>query len=268
MRHPFPVGRLGGLSPRRRVLFLGVGLAAAVILAASAVLVVQSRVADRRAAPAQDRPGPVVLVPGYGGGTASLTVLAGRLRQAGRQAAVLQLPGGATGDLAGQARALDEHVARVLDAGAPSVDVVGYSAGGVVARLWVQRHDGPAKARRVVTLGSPHHGANLAAAGAAAAPGVCPMACQQLVPGSRLLGGLATPVPVPPQWLSMWTVQDETVRPVDSARLEGALNLPVQSVCPDLRLRHGQLPTDPVVTAFVLAALGPGPMVAPQPGRC
>jgi triacylglycerol lipase len=266
MGHACLVRRLGGLSPRRRFLLAGVGLLAAAILAVVTVVLVRSQV-HRGGVPSAQRPGPVVLVPGYGGGTAGLAVLAGRLRQAGRQAIVVQLPD-ATGDLGGQARVLDGYVERALDGGAQSVDVVGYSAGGVVARLWVQSHHGSVKARRVVTLGSPHHGAQLAAAGAAAAPGVCPLACQQLVPGSRLLRDLTSPVPVPPQWLSLWTVQDETVQPADSARLEGALNLPVQSTCPGLRVSHGQLPSDPVVTSLVLAALGPGPLVAPQAGRC
>jgi pimeloyl-ACP methyl ester carboxylesterase len=210
----------------------------------------------------------VLLVPGYGGGTGALDVLAGHLRDAGRQATVVRLPGDGTGDLNAQAATLDSAVAGALRGGAPSVDVVGYSAGGVVARLWAQDHDGRHKARRVVTLGSPHHGASLAASGTAALPGACPAACRQLAPGSRLLSGLATPVRVPPEWMSVWTTGDRTVTPPDSARLEGAVNVAVQSVCPDLRLDHGELPTDPAVTRFVLGALGPGPLRSPDPDDC
>jgi pimeloyl-ACP methyl ester carboxylesterase len=218
--------------------------------------------------PAQDRPGPVLLVPGYGGGTGGLNVLAGRLRAAGRQATVVALPGDGTGDLTAQADALDAAVTEALRGGAPSVDVIGYSAGGVVVRVWAQRHDGAHRARRVVTLGSPHHGAALAAAGAAAAPDACPTACQQLAPGSRLLAGLDVPVPTPPYWLSIWTTGDQTVTPPDSARLDGAVNVPVQSVCPALRLGHGDLPTDPTVARFVLVALGTGPLAPPTPADC
>jgi triacylglycerol lipase len=258
----------GGLSRRRRLLLVGVGIFTVAVLLAAGIPVILSRVGgDGRAVPSQDQPGPVLLVPGYGGGVAGVSVLAGRLRQAGRQATVVRLPD-ATGDLAEQARVLDGYVEEALRRGAASVDVVGHSAGGVVARLWVQRHDGPAKARRVVTLGSPHHGADLAAAGAAVAPGACPTACQQLAAGSRLLAGLRTPVPVPPMWLSLWTVQDETVTPVESARLEGAINVPVQSICPGLRVSHAALPTDPFVAGLVLTALGPGPLAAPHPQPC
>jgi triacylglycerol lipase len=256
----------GGLSRRRRWLLFGVGVCVVAVVLVVGAAVVGSRIGgDGRAVPSQDQPGLVLLVPGYGGGLAGVSVLAGRLRQAGRQATVVRLPD-ATGDLVGQARVLDGYVEEALRGGASSVDVVGHSAGGVVARLWVQRHDGRFKARRVVTLGSPHHGADLAAAGAAVAAGACPAACQQLAAGSRLLAGLATPVPVPPAWLSLWTVQDETVKPVESARLEGAINVPVQSICPSARVSHAALPTDPFVTGLVIAALGPGPLVAPAPG--
>jgi hypothetical protein len=48
------------------------------------------------------------------------------------------------------------------------------------------------------------------------------------------------------------------VTPPDSARLDGALNLTVQSVCPDLRVLHGQLPSNPFVQSLVVAELGRG----------
>src|SRR6185312_13455028 len=171
--------------------------------------------------PDQDKPGVVLLVPGYGGGTDGLERLAAAIRATGRTATVVEMPDEGTGDLGAQADTLDRAATAALR-NSPSVDVIGYSAGGVVARLWVQRHDGVHKARRVVTLGSPHQGARLAAAGAAGLPGACPAACRQLAPGSSLLDQLRSPVPDPPQWLSIWTEQDQTVQPPDSARLDGA----------------------------------------------
>jgi hypothetical protein len=56
----------------------------------------------------------------------------------------------------------------------------------------------------------------------------------------------------------VWTTDDRTVQPPDSARLAGALDISVQSVCPGARVSHGGLPADPLVQRMVLAELGPG----------
>jgi triacylglycerol lipase len=249
------------VSPRRRLV---IGAALAVVLAVAVIVVV--RIVAGRVSPDgpadQARLGTVLLVPGYGGNQRTLLQLAERLRSEGRTATVVTPPGDGTGDLRAQADTLDDAVQQALRDGAPSVDIVGYSAGGVVTRLWLDRHDGSSATRRVVTLGSPHHGTKLAAAGAALAPGACPTACQQLAPGSDLLDDLdEDPVPVP--WLSVWTDNDETVQPPDSARLDGAVNMSMQSVCPAAQISHSQLPVDPLVTALVLRALGTGPIAKP-----
>jgi triacylglycerol lipase len=219
--------------------------------------------------PAQGRLGPVLLIPGYGGETGSLQALADRIRASGRTATVLQLPGTGTGSLVADAAVLNAAVSRDLQGGAPSVDVVGYSAGGVVALLWAKRDGGAAKARRVITLGAPFHGSQLAAAAVAFAPGECPAACRQLVPGSKLLASLnAGASAVLPRWLSLWTADDAVVQPPDSARLAGAVNVPLQSLCRAARISHSQLPTSPVVTAIVLQELGPGLLHRPSAADC
>ena len=217
----------------------------------------------------ENHPGDVLLVPGYGGSTTALGQLAGRITAAGGHAIVVKLAGDGTGDLQVQANVLNGYVNRALAAGSGPVTVIGYSAGGVVALLWARRDDGPAKARRVITLGSPYHGAQIAAGASGFVPGACPVACQQLVPGSSLLAGLdATPVPARPRWMSLWTTDDQVVTPPGSARLAGAINVPIQSICPDERISHDQLPTNPVVTAIVLQAIGSGPIRSPTPADC
>jgi triacylglycerol esterase/lipase EstA (alpha/beta hydrolase family) len=217
--------------------------------------------AARRVGVLQDKPGPVLLVPGYGGGTASLDRLAETLRATGRTAIVIHLPGGGTGDLRVQARAVGVAARSALAGGAPSVDVVGYSAGGVVVRLWVRDDGGAAVTRRVVTLGSPHHGTDVAALAVAVVGSACPTACRQLTPGSPLLDRLnaADETPAGPRWESIWTTGDELVTPADSARLTGAVDVAVQDVCRGRQVTHGQLPTDPAVQQLVLEALGTEP---------
>jgi triacylglycerol lipase len=248
---------LAGLAPARRRLVLGL---LAVTLAGLAAAVLVPRLGSAPPAVAQDRAGPVLLVPGYGGATGGLEQLAGRLRAAGRDAIVVVLPGDGTGDLGRSAGTLAAAVrAALARTGAASVDVVGYSAGGVVARLWAA-DGGAARARRIVTLGSPHHGTDLAALAGGVLPGDCPAGCEELAPGSALLQRLnaGDETPAGPTWVSVWTTADRTVQPPDSAKLAGALDIPVQSVCADSRVGHGQLPTDPLVQQMVLAELGPG----------
>jgi triacylglycerol lipase len=261
---------LSALPPVRRRLLLGVVAVVVVAVLVAVVLVVANRPGSAAAGPvAQDRPGPVLLVPGYGGSTDSLEVLAARLRSAGRDATVLRLPGDGTGELRDQATVLDRAARAKIAAGAPSVDVVGYSAGGVVARLWAEQNGGSAIARRIVTLGAPHHGTDIAALAGSLLPDQCPTACVELAPTSDLLARLnAEQMPAGPVWVSLWTEQDQVVTPPDSARLDGALNIPIQSVCADAQVDHSSLPRSPVVQSLVLTALAAARPTQPTPADC
>jgi triacylglycerol lipase len=148
------------------------------------------------------------------------------------------------------------------------VDVVGYSAGGVVTRVWVARFGGADVARRIVTLGSPHHGTDVAQLAAGAFGSACPLACRQLAPSGEVLRDLPD-APAGPRWTSVWSTTDEVVSPPASARLAGAVDVPLQSVCPGVRVPHGALPTDPVALAVVLRALsGTGLASAPPAAEC
>jgi len=248
------------------------GLLAAVLVAGVAAVVVAlaSGGGGARRAVAPNLPGPVLLVPGYGGSTSSLSSLAGALRHGGKDVTIVSLPGDGTGDLRAQAQTLGRAATAALArTQAASVDVVGYSACGVVARLWVRDYGGAAVARRVVTLGSPQHGTRLAELGALL-PAACPTACQQLAPDSDLLASLnrGDETPAGPQFYSIWTTDDNVVTPPDSARLTGAVNLTVQSVCAAADVSHGDLPRDRLVQAIVAADLVAGAPVSPTTADC
>ena len=252
-----------GLSPRRRVVF---GALAVIVAAAAAVTGVLVSGGPPR--PVPGRPGTVLLVPGYGGSTGSLDGLAVRIRETGRSAFVVNLAGNGTGDLTAQARVLDGYVNRAIGAGSGPVTVIGYSAGGVVAWLWYDDYGGASRAGKIITLGSPLHGARIAAVGTGFDPAECPVACQQLVPGSALLTQLQQSAQARPPWLSMWSTDDQTVQPPDSARLAGAVNVPLQTVCPGVDIQHSQLPSAPLVVGLVLRELAGDSVTAPAPGQC
>ena len=71
-----------------------------------------------------------------------------------------------------------------------------------------------------------------------------------------------------PPWLSLWSADDQTVQPPDSARLPGAVNVPLQSVCPGVTIQHSQLPTAPLVVGLVLRTLSAGRVTAPAASDC
>ena len=263
MRAPF-----ASAPPSRRRLLRGVSLLAVALLLVLGAAAALPRLTDRQTAVAQDLPGPVLLVPGYGGSTVALSVLADRLEAAGRETVVVELPGDGTGDLREAAAVLAGEVESAVAEGAPSVDVVGFSAGGVTARLYAVEEAG--HLRRVVTLGSPHHGTGFAGLASALAPEACADACRQLVPGSPLLTELNADDETPdgPVWVSVWTAQDEVVTPPESGRLEGSVQIALQDVCPDARVAHGDLPRDPLGMGVVLRALGVDEPTRPDPDDC
>ncbi len=218
----------------------------------------------------QSTQGPVLVVPGYGGDTSDLDPLVRELEKQGRKAVVFRPTSGGTGDLRVQARRLGELAERTMKSNdAESVDVVGYSAGGVVARLYVRNEGGASVVRRVLTLGSPHHGTDVATLAEEAAGG-CPTACEQLTIDSDLLRRLnaGDETPKGPRWLTVRTSLDRTVTPVDSAELEGAVNVEVQGLCPHATTSHGGLPGDPVVLAALGSALGTAAPRAPREVTC
>lgn len=263
---------LSSLSPARRRLVLGVLAVVLIGVVVAAVSFATSRSTGEPVA-SIDRsvPGPVLLIPGFGGSTDALDVLADRLRDEGRDATVVALPGDGTGDLIEQADTLRDAVDTALArTGATSVDVVGYSAGGVVARIWAADLGGAEEARRIVTLGSPHHGTQVAGIAAQFVPDQCPIACRQLAPDSPVLTALNSDdeTPAGPEWVSIWTELDQVVTPPTSASLDGAINIPVQSVCADSTVDHGTLPRDPLVGAMVSAQLGGSSTVTLGAGDC
>jgi len=189
---------------------------------------------------------PVLLLPGFGGSTADLALIAAELRADGRDVRLVELDEDWP-DFATQAAILDEAVGD-----ASSVDVVGFSAGGLVARLWAASDDA---ARRVVTVATPNHGTSPDVLGP-----TCTGGCASLLAGSDLVTQLnADETPDGVEWATIWSETDGVVVPAASAQLEGALDVRVQDVCPGLTLNHVQMLSAPVpaMVAAVLAGSEP-----------
>jgi triacylglycerol lipase len=187
---------------------------------------------------------PVLLLPGFGGSTSDLALIAAELRADDREVRLVELDEDWP-DFETQAALLDDAVGDDS-----SVDVVGFSAGGLVARLWAAGA-GADVARRVVTVATPNHGISPEVLGPD-----CTGGCASLLAGSDLVTGLnADETPDGVEWTTIWSATDGVVTPASSAQLEGALDVRVQDVCPGLTLDHLQMLGAPVpeMVAVVLA---------------
>lgn len=256
------------LSPPRRRLVVTLIVAVSVVVLAGGILAVRSAGGDDPVT--QGEPGPVLVVPGYGGKVSSVDPIVAELKRQGRTVVVVTPTDGGTGDLRVQAKGLGVAANKAMtDSGASSVDVVGYSAGGVVARLWVREYGGAAVARRVLSIGSPQHGTDVAALAADVA-GSCPTACEQLDPDSDLLRTLnaGDETPAGPNWITVRSTSDQVVTPTDTAKLADAMDLVVQEFCPDATTSHSDLPSDPVVIAALQTTLLPALPRIPQGVSC
>jgi triacylglycerol esterase/lipase EstA (alpha/beta hydrolase family) len=121
------------------------------------------------------------------------------------------------------AKQLAARVTEILRlTGAGKVVLVGHSMGGLVARAYLARLGGAPRVARLVTIGSPHHGSELARI----APGQCGA---EMIPGTAWLAALEASdhgAPAVPT-LSIFSRHDNMVAPQDSAMLVGARNLPL-----------------------------------------
>jgi triacylglycerol lipase len=210
--------------------------------------------------------GPVVIVPGYSQGPSSVAPLTRRLRREGRTVVALALPELGRGDIQDSARVLS----RAVDgADGRAVDLVGFSAGGIVVRTYLDDLEDPGLVRRVVLLGAPNHGAEIAEVAAGFDPSLCTGACAQLTPQSSLLAELnaGDETPYPAAYTNVWTELDSVVTPATSALLEGADNLSVQRICPGASVDHGDLVADPLSLGLVVAALR-GDLQPGEPPSC
>lgn len=189
-----------------------------------------------RAAASRD---PVVLVSGYANNAEGWGEWKRSLEADGFQVFVVDFPTDGLGDMEEAARFLAAFVADVKRrTGRSRVDLVGFSEGGILARMYAAQLGGATSVDRIVTLASPHHGVRLPGPLEAVLRGVrllreaVPASTWQLLAGSDLLTRLhgddeqlrrSGPVRYASIFSRTW---DLFVTPT-SARLEHATNIPV-----------------------------------------
>jgi pimeloyl-ACP methyl ester carboxylesterase len=243
--------------PRTLVVAVGVLVVLLVAIGGYRWLTRAETVDGRAPAPASA----VILVPGYGGDAGGLSGLADHLRGTGREVRIADI-GDGRGDLRGYGAQVAQLARDLVAGGASAVDLVGYSAGGLIARAAVESD--PAVIARVATVASPHRGTAIAGLGAMLADeSSCPLACRQLAPESEFLERLRPPGDTG-RWLSVYSASDEVVRPADSSELEGATTVEMSAACGTGPLDHGSIIRSPATWAVVSGFLATGDV----PGDC
>lgn len=164
----------------------------------------------------QHGPRPVIVLHGYAMNRANYLPLAYRMARAGL-GPIFGFEYWTLGRIAAGARQLGWFVDDVLaQTGADSVDVIGHSMGGVVARYYVTFAGGDGVVKNLVTLGSPHAGTDVSAVGIG-------HPTRELLLGSKLVTRLAAaPAPQHTKLAVIWSRADALVPAAIQRPIAGA----------------------------------------------
>jgi triacylglycerol lipase len=170
-------------------------------------------------------PNPVLLVHGIYDTGRVFDSLAPKLRAEGWHVETIDMvPNNGDASLAVLAEQVRDKVARMrAETGAPRVDLVAFSLGGIVSRYYLQRLGGAPQVQRFVTISSPHAGTLTGYV--RWNPGVIEMRR-----GSAFLADLNRDWSTTAQQVkvtSVWTPLDLMIVPANSSQLPGARNLTV-----------------------------------------
>jgi pimeloyl-ACP methyl ester carboxylesterase len=138
-------------------------------------------------------------------------------------------------DVRASARRVERELSRIAERSPIGrVDVVGHSLGGLVATYWLKHIDRGRRIRRVITMGTPHHGTPFALLGVLLFGAISP-AVWQMLPGSQLVRELAAlPVPESSELIALGS-DDDGVVPAKLALPAPAPRLRAAAVS---RIRH------------------------------
>jgi triacylglycerol lipase len=188
---------------------------------------------------------PVILVHGINDTNAKLRSIAQRLRCLGREVYGIDLvPNDGTASLSDSALQLQEFIDRQVPADR-TIDLVGFSMGGLVSRYYVQRLGGIDRVEHYVTISAPHQGT-------IAAYFTQKISCVQMRPASSFLKDLQQDIQMLDQvkFTSIWTPFDLIILPPISSQIGigKEVSLPI--------VLHPWMVDDERSIAAVLAGLG------------
>ena len=166
---------------------------------------------------------PVIIVPGWGTPAFQIDWVARHLESEGLATIKLKVPRLAVGDMRESAEVLAREVERLRqENGVDKVNLVGYSLGGLIARIYLQELDGYRNLNRAVFVGAPQDGVYIGYLGAFTRSG------RQVRRGSPFMRELNASGPCEcgeRRCLSIYLTMDGTIVPADSARLTCGYNL-------------------------------------------
>lgn len=189
-----------------------------------------------------------LLIPGFYNDATFLSSLEAALLAEGFSArAWAPQPSNGDAPLEVLASQLVELIADSVEPG-QTVNLVGFSMGGLICRLYVQQMGGIARVRRLITLATPHHGTIMAYL-------FKRPACYQMRPGSAFLAELNRDLAPLQQvnFTSIWTPLDLTIVPATSSLL------PVGEMIQIWSPFHATLPVDPRIVRQVITELRKSP---------
>jgi hypothetical protein len=172
------------------------------------------------------KPRTVVLVTGVTIRAAWFDGIAARLRRDGFKTVVYEPPHLLSGDLFQASKDFGAFVERVQkDSGDDKVDILAECTGGLIARHYIQSLGGERHVSRLVTFVSPQHGIGVV-------PLIAPLvgwrALHDLSPGSAFLHAVNdVPLPKTVPITSIYTCDDEYIRPYHTSNIPGATNVEI-----------------------------------------
>lgn len=169
---------------------------------------------------------PLLVVPGWGAPSFQTDLMARNLRDRGFNSVSVKLPWLATQDLDISASRLEKIVDNTLkESSAKEVNMLGYSLGGLIVRIYLQKFGGYKKLRRAVFLGAPQEGIYTGYAASFTKAG------RQIKPGSDYLSELNEEGYCgcgERHCLSIYLKRDGVIVPSESAHLGCGYNLELE----------------------------------------